>query len=188
MSDTFSDGEILHVARHMGTFLIVAGVLGVIAGILALVYPDITLLALALIAGINLMVLGILALIDAFAGERDTTARVLAAIMGVLGIIAGLVVIRRPAESLLAIVIILGVWLVVSGIVDFVRAFAELEGRALRLGIALVDIIVGAFVLALPKLSLGTLAILIGIAFLIRGVVSIVRGIGLRRAAAAAVR
>src|SRR6188472_3005500 len=119
MSDTFSDGEILHVARHMGTFLIVAGVLCAIAGILALAYPHITLLALALIAGINLMVLGILALIDAFGGERDTTGRVLAAVLGILGLIAGLVVIRRPGESLLAILIILGIWLIVSGIVDF---------------------------------------------------------------------
>jgi uncharacterized membrane protein HdeD (DUF308 family) len=188
MSDSYSGGEIFHAARSLGTFLIVAGVLGVIAGILALAFPDITLLALALIAGINLMVLGIFALIDAFAGESDTISRVLAAIIGVLGIIAGLVVIRRPAESLLAIVIILGIWLVVSGLIDFVRAFAELEGRALRLLMALVDIIIGVLVLALPKLSLGTLAILVGIAFLIRGVFSIVRGVGLRRAATAAVR
>src|SRR3712207_8565261 len=40
------------------TVLIVAGALGVIAGLLAIAYPDLTLLALALIAGINLMILG----------------------------------------------------------------------------------------------------------------------------------
>jgi uncharacterized membrane protein HdeD (DUF308 family) len=180
---TNTSGELFREARSYGMFMIIAGVLGMIAGVLALVFPDITLLALALIAGINLMVLGIFALIDAFAGEGDTTARVLAAVIGVLGMIAGLVVIRRPGESLLAIVIILGVWLVINGVVDFVRAFAELEGRALRLLIALVDIVAGALVLALPKLSLGTLAVLVGIAFLIRGAFSVVRGVALRRAA-----
>ena len=102
MSDTFSDGEILHVARHMGTFLIVAGVLGVIAGILALVYPDITLLALALIAGINLMVLGILALIDAFAGERDTTSRVLAGSAYAVSGLGELLVSRSARSSVIA--------------------------------------------------------------------------------------
>jgi uncharacterized membrane protein HdeD (DUF308 family) len=186
MTETFpAHTEMFREARSYGMFLIVAGVLGAIAGILALVYPDITLLALALIAGVNLMLLGVLALIDAFGGEHDATSRLLAAVIGILGLIAGLVVIRRPGESLLAIVVILGVWLVVTGIVDFIRAFARLENRALRLLGALVDVILGILILALPKLSLGTLAILIGISFLVRGAVSVVRGIGLRRAAAA---
>jgi uncharacterized membrane protein HdeD (DUF308 family) len=178
--------EMFRDARSYGTFLIVAGVLGVIAGVLALVYPDITLLALALIAGINLMLLGILALIDSFGGDRDAGDRVLAGVIGILGLIAGLVVIRRPGESLLALVVIIGVWLVVTGIVDFIRAFSRLENRALRLLAALVDVILGILILALPKLSLGTLAILVGLAFLIRGVVAVVSGIGLRRAAGAA--
>jgi uncharacterized membrane protein HdeD (DUF308 family) len=158
-------------------------VIGAIAGILALVYPDITLLALALIAGINLMLMGVLALIEAFGGERDATARLLCGIIGILGLIGGLVVIRRPGESLLAILLVLGIWLIVSGIVDFIRAFARLEGRALMLLSALVDVILGVLILALPKLSLATLAILVGISFIVRGVFSVVRGIAIRRGA-----
>jgi uncharacterized membrane protein HdeD (DUF308 family) len=184
MTDTFPPKtELFREARSYGTFLIVAGVIGAIAGILALVYPDITLLALALIAGINLMVMGILALIEAFGGERDATARLLCGIIGILGLIGGLVVIRRPGESLLAILLVLGIWLIVSGIVDFIRAFAQLEGRALMLLSALVDVILGVLILALPELSLATLAILIGISFLVRGVFSVVRGIAIRRTA-----
>jgi uncharacterized membrane protein HdeD (DUF308 family) len=169
--------------RRYGSILIVTGVLGVVAGVLALVYPDVTLLALALIAGINLMLLGLLSLIDAFAGEQDATARVLCAVLGLLGILAGLVVIRRPGESLLAVLIVIGIWLVASGIVDFVRAFANLQDRALRMLVAIADIVLGGLILALPHLSLGTLAVLIGIAFVIRGGVSIVRGFALRKAA-----
>jgi uncharacterized membrane protein HdeD (DUF308 family) len=85
-------------------------------------------------------------------------------------------------------VVIIGVWLVVSGIVDFIRAFSRLENRALRLLAALVDVILGILILSLPKLSLGTLAILVGIAFLIRGVVAVFAGFGLRRAAGAAAK
>ena len=172
--------------RRYGSMLIVLGVLGVIAGLLAIAYPDITLLALALVAGINLMVLGIASLVDAFGGEHDTTVRVLSAIMGLLGMIAGLVVIRHPGESLLAIVVILGVWLIVSGVVDLLRAAANAEGRGMRLLAAVVDMVLGVLVLALPKLSLGTLAVLVGLAFVVRGVVSVVRGIVMRRAAASA--
>ena len=174
--------ELRRDLRHVGTLLIAGGVIGIIAGILAIAYPDVTLLALALIAGINLMLLGVMSLVDAFSGDGDTTTRVLAAVLGVLGIIGGLVVIRRPGESLLAILLVVGIWFVVTGLIDFIRAFANVEYRALRLLTALVDIVLGGFILALPHLSLGTLAVLIGIAFVVRGVISIVRGFQLRKA------
>jgi len=172
--------------RKFGTLLIAAGVLGAIAGILALVYPEITLLALALIAGINLLLLGVLSLVDAFSDDGDTTSRVLAAVLGLLGIMAGLVVMRRPGESLLAVLIVLGIWLVVTGIVDLVRAIANAADRGLRLLAAVVDIVLGGLILALPDVSLKTLAVLIGIAFIVRGVLSVWRGLALRRVVPAA--
>ena len=171
--------------RQFGAVLIGAGAVGIVAGILALVYPELTLLALALIAGINLLLLGILGLIDAFHDSGDAVSRVLTAVLGLIGIIAGLVVMRRPGESLLAIVIVIGIWLIVTGVVEALRALASLEDRAVRLLGALVDVVLGALILALPGLSLGTLAVLVGISFVVRGAVAIVRGLGLRRAAPA---
>ena len=43
--------------RRSGWVVVVVGVISIVAGILAIVYPDLTLLALALIAGINLLLL-----------------------------------------------------------------------------------------------------------------------------------
>ena len=106
----------------------------------------------------------------------------LAAVLGLLGIMAGLVVMRRPGESLLAVLLILGIWLVVTGIVDLVRAFASARDRGLRLLAAVFDLVLGGLILALPDVSLKTLALLIGIAFIVRGVLSVVRGVALRRA------
>ena len=182
---TPAPGEVRKDLRQVGTLLIIAGVIGAIAGVLAIVYPGLTLLALALIAGINLLILGVMSLVDAFSSDGDTTTRVLAAVLGLLGIMAGLVVMRRPGESLLAILVVLGIWLVVSGIVDFVRAFASVEHRGLRLLMAIVDVVLGGLILSLPNESLTTLAVLIGIAFIVRGVLSVVRGFQLRHAVAA---
>jgi uncharacterized membrane protein HdeD (DUF308 family) len=182
---TPAETEVRGDLHQFGTLLIVAGVLGTIAGILALVYPELTLLALAIIAGINLLLLGALSLVDAFSDDGDTAARVLAAVLGLIGIMAGLVVMRRPGESLLAVLIVLGIWLVVTGIVDLVRAFAGAQDRGLRLLAAAADLVLGGLILALPDVSLKTLALLIGIAFVVRGVLSIVRGFALRRAVAA---
>ena len=70
MNATSPSSEVFKDVRRYGTVLILAGIAGVIAGVLALAYPDVTLLALALIAGINLVVLGSLSLADAFGGLR----------------------------------------------------------------------------------------------------------------------
>jgi uncharacterized membrane protein HdeD (DUF308 family) len=172
--------------RRSGGVVVVVGVLSIVAGILAIVYPDLTLLALALIAGINLLLLGILGLVDAVTSDDDAGGtRVLSGVLGLLGVIAGLVVMRRPGESLLAIILILGVWFVVSGLVDAIRALVVPGDRAFRLLVALFDIVLGALILTLPDVSLKTMAVLAGIAFIARGIFAILIGLKLRKVTAA---
>jgi uncharacterized membrane protein HdeD (DUF308 family) len=176
----------LETTKRSGGILIAVGAISVIAGIVTLVYPGITLLALALIAGLNLLILGALGIAQAFIGSGDTPARVLRVVLGLLGVIAGIVVMRRPGESLLAVIVILGVWFVASGIVDAIRGLAEPEDRGFNLLTAVADIVLGVLILALPELSLKTLAVLVGIAFVLRGLITVVTGFLLRRAARAA--
>ena len=181
MATTETAPDPLAGARSSGWILIAAGAISIVAGLLAIVYPDITLLALAIFAGINLIVLGILGLIDAFDDAADGGIRALAGVLGVLGMIAGLVVLRRPGESLLAILLVLGIWLVVSGAVSFFRSFQSVGGRALLMLVALAEIVLGVLILALPDLSLKTVAVLAGIGFLLRGMLAIYTGIQLRK-------
>src|SRR3954447_25664229 len=98
------------------------GLISLVCGVLALVWPGVTLLALALIAGINLMVLSAFLVGEAIAdGEaQDRTLRV---VLGVLGVIAGLIVMRRPGETLLVLILAVGIWLVIDGFVEVIRAF-----------------------------------------------------------------
>jgi uncharacterized membrane protein HdeD (DUF308 family) len=167
--------------RRSGGVVVLVGALSIVAGILAILYPDITLLALALIAGINLLLLGILGLFEAVTSNDDAGGtRVLSGVLGLLGVIAGLVVMRRPGESLLAIILILGVWFVVSGLVDAIRALVVPGDRAFRLLVALFDLVLGGLILALPDESLKTLAVLAGIAFIVRGIFAVVIGLKLR--------
>jgi uncharacterized membrane protein HdeD (DUF308 family) len=161
---------VAQAAKNWWLFLIL-GLVSAIAGILAIVYPGITLLALGIFAGISLLMIGIMEIVEAISGETDS--RGLTAIVGVLSLLAGLVCLRRPGESLLAIVIVLGFWLIIEGVIRFIRSFSELEDRALLMLLALLDIILGVLILALPDLSLVTLAVLFAISLLARGVFSI---------------
>jgi uncharacterized membrane protein HdeD (DUF308 family) len=172
--------------RGSGSLIMVAGAISIIAGILAIAYPEITLLALAIFTGVNLILLSVLSLVDAIRPGADGGTRALSAILGVLGLIAGLVVLRRPGETLLVLVLAIGIWLVVSGAVEFFRALEQLEDRALRLLVAIAEIVLGVLLLTLPDLGLRTVAILAGVSFLLRGALAVFTGWQLRKAGATA--
>src|ERR1044072_9923418 len=93
---SMSIDPVARAAKNWWLFL-VRGLVTVIAGILAIVYPDITLLALGIFAGISLLMIGVMEIIDAIAGSPDS--RALTAIVGVLSLLAGLVCLRRPGGS-----------------------------------------------------------------------------------------
>jgi uncharacterized membrane protein HdeD (DUF308 family) len=168
---------VAQAAKSWWLFLVL-GLVSLIAGILAIVYPDITLLALGIFAGVSLLMIGIMEIVEAIAGDAES--RAMTAIVGVLSLLAGLVCLRRPGETLLVLVIVLGFWLIIEGVVRFIRSFSELEDRALIMLLALVDIILGILILALPDLSLVTLAVLFAISLLARGVFALITAFKLR--------
>lgn len=183
---TASSSDTLQELRSSAWLIIAVGAISIVAGVLAIVYPELTLLALAIFTGVNLIVMSLLTLVDSFGSGVDGGARALSAILGVLGLIAGLVVLRRPGETLLVLVLAIGIWLVVSGAVQFFRAFEQLEDRALRMLVALGEIVLGGLLLILPDLSLRTVAVLAGISFILRGALAVYTGWQLRRASGAA--
>jgi uncharacterized membrane protein HdeD (DUF308 family) len=167
--------------QGLGTAVIVAGVVGVICGIVAIVWPKTPLLALAIVAGFYLLCVGALCIGRAVAGDRDAASRALNAVLGLLGVIVGVAVIRRPGDSVLVIVIAVGLWLVAAGIVEAVRALATPGARAAGLLLAAVDVVLGILIVSWPKASVRTVAVLCGIAFVLRGALMVYGGIQLRR-------
>src|SRR3954454_6705219 len=101
------------------SFLFGLAVLGV--GIFFVVSPHETLSTFTVIAGIFLLVDGVLALIGSIAGQGD--GRGLLALVGVLSVIAGLVLIKQPFSTLVVFALIVGVWFVVAGIARVVAGF-----------------------------------------------------------------
>ena len=172
--------------RSSAWIVIAMGAISIVAGVLAIVYPEITLLVLAIFTGVNLIIMSVLSLADAFGSDGDSGSRTLSAILGVLGLIAGLVVLRRPGETLVVLVLAIGIWLVVSGAVQLFRAFEQNEDRTLRLIVAGGELVLGALLLILPDLSLRTVAVLAGISFILRGALAVYAGWQLRRAGGAA--
>jgi uncharacterized membrane protein HdeD (DUF308 family) len=170
--------DVTRVAREWW-LLAILGAVSLIAGVLAIVYPDETLLVIGLIFGCYLLIAGVFELLNAIVGDAES--RVLSAIVGIIALIAGLVCLRRPGESLLALVVVVGIYLVVAGAVKLVLAFARAEDRGWTALSAITDLVLGILILALPDLSLVTLAVLFGISLIFRGAFALVAAFKLRK-------
>ncbi|MFF8293111.1 HdeD family acid-resistance protein [Streptomyces sp. NPDC016309] len=98
-------------------------VLYVLGGVLCLRHPLQTIAALSLITGIVWLASGILTLYTAVAA-RNLPHRGAVLGAGLLGLVAGIVVLALPMESALALTRLLGLWLVLLGLVEAAVAFA----------------------------------------------------------------
>ena len=143
-------------------------------GVFFVVSPHETLSTFTVIAGIFLLFDGVLALLGSIFGKGE--GRGLLALIGVLSAIAGLVLIKKPFDTLVAFTLIVGVWFVVAGIVRFVVALGSPEGRGGNILTAILDLVAGALILAWPDLGLATVAVIIGIVLIMRGALFIVAG------------
>jgi uncharacterized membrane protein HdeD (DUF308 family) len=169
--------EVPQIARTWWMFALL-GLICVVTGIVAIVWPGITLLALGVIFGIYLMIAAVIEIVEAIFGPPG--GRAISAILGVIALIAGLICIRRPGTSLLAIVIAVGIYLIASGVIRLIGAFDLPEGRGWAIALAGLDAIIGIVILAWPGIGLATLAVFFAITMLFKGVFSIVLGFKLR--------
>jgi len=175
---TFREEQLRPLAT-LWWLLVLFGVVVLGVGVFFVVSPHETLTTFTVIAGILLLLDGVLAIVASIFGRGE--GRGLLALVGALSAIAGLVLIKKPFDTLLVFVLIFGVWLIVAGVVRFVAAFSEAEGRTGNIVIALIDVIAGIVILSWPAPSLATLAVIIGIVLIFRGVLFIAAGFQLRR-------
>jgi uncharacterized membrane protein HdeD (DUF308 family) len=101
---------------------IVAGILGVAAGILTFVWPSITLYVVSILVAWYLIAFGIVHLVSALAGPKVSwwwTGLLLGAAELVLGVWA----VRSWQRSLVTLVTLVGVWAIFHGVSEIFAAF-----------------------------------------------------------------
>jgi uncharacterized membrane protein HdeD (DUF308 family) len=148
--------------------LLLVGLMCGAAGVIVLAQPDISLATLAVVAGIFLLVDGIYDVVVAIAEGGE--GRGMLALVGVLSAIVGIILIRHPTGSVAAIALLVGIWLVCIGVVRLIRAFAFAVGRGWNLFVALIEIVAGIVIVSSPHIGVTTLAILVGISFILRAI------------------
>ena len=152
---------------------LIEGIAAVIIGIFLVISPGMTTLALVQFLGFFWVISGMLSLMDLF---RDSTMWGWKLCAGILGVLAGLVVIRNPLWSAVFIpfflVIMLGIDALIQGVIKF--AFAFMGGGLWAIVLGILNIAFGIILLSSPLLSALTLILMIGIFAIVGGGLAII--------------
>ena len=115
--------------RSPDWFMILAGIAGIIAGIVAVVLPGITTLVLLIVIAAWAIVTGVAELAAAYQLRDVIRGEWLLALNGVLSIAFGILLVVFPGAGALAVVLLIGVYAIVSGVMLLALAF-RLRGRS----------------------------------------------------------
>jgi uncharacterized membrane protein HdeD (DUF308 family) len=163
------------LGRHWG-WVLFFGVITVVLGILALAWPGHTLIAIAVVFGIQLVVMGVFRFVASFAfPDLGSGTRVLYALLGVLSLIIGLYALRHVLITIVALALLLGIFWVVNGTTELFTAISqrELPNRGWNIFSGILGIIAGFILLVYPAISVLTLAIVVSVWLIIYGMMLI---------------
>ncbi|HET7427055.1 MAG TPA: DUF308 domain-containing protein [Gemmatimonadales bacterium] len=146
---------------------IVLGVLSMVAGAIVLAKPSDSLETLAVVSGIFVLLDGIFELVAALSSRTEN--RGLAAILGVVSVIVGMLLIRHPIGGVTAIALLLASWLIAAAIVRLVFAFERPEHRVRGIIVAVALGAAGILIVASPNIGYATLALFAGLGFIAYG-------------------
>jgi uncharacterized membrane protein HdeD (DUF308 family) len=177
----------IQVSRNSWWILALRGAFAVLFGVLALVWPHLTLLVLVLLFGAYAIVNGVMAVIVSLQERKVYPQWWVMLIAGILGIIAGLVAFLWPGIAALALLYVIAAWAIVTGVFEIAAAFATGLPFTLVWTLALagiLSVLLGVLLAILPGVGLLSLVWVIGIYAIVYGVVLIIRAFQFRTAVA----
>lgn len=163
------------------SFLI--GAASAILGLIVAFHPTVSLNVIAVLLGILMIFSGVFHIVDAVEGdEQGRTWRV---IVGVLFIVGGTVLIRHLNLTLALIGLLIGAVWIIQGVLALVAGISVARGStagwvALLFGV--ISLAAGIVVVSTPVGSVTTLAVLVGIWFVVMGVLEMLSALAARRA------
>jgi uncharacterized membrane protein HdeD (DUF308 family) len=150
------------------------GIAGIILGLMLITAPGATLLAIVTFLGFYWLITGILALVRVFVDR--SIPWIWSLLSGIVGILAGLLVVRHPLLATLTVptvlVIILGVQGLIMGVFEIIEGFQGGGIGSFILGV--LNVLVGLLLLSSPVAAALVVPLVFGILLLIEGVAHII--------------
>jgi uncharacterized membrane protein HdeD (DUF308 family) len=163
-------------AKDMWWIPLIGGIAAIILGLLLLSAPAMTTATLVVFLGIYWLVAGIVSIVTIFT-RKDKKGWGWSLFIGILGIIAGLLVLQHPLWSTLLVpavlVIVLAIDGLIIGVMQMIQGFTGHGFGHVVLGI--LSIIFGVILLANPWLATLGLPYVLGFFAIVGGIVAIVQ-------------
>ncbi|OBG74614.1 hypothetical protein A5714_18905 [Mycobacterium sp. E2462] len=173
---------------HLWKSALLSGILSLIVGVVVLALPGLSILAAAIAFGIYLLITGAAQVFFAFSLHVSAGSRILLFISGAASLILAVLAFRHFGKDPLTAILLLAIWIgigfIFRGVGTTVSAISDprLPGRGWNIFLGVITLLAGIVVLASPLESIGALAFVAGIWFVVIGVFEIVSSFGIRKA------
>jgi len=182
-----ADATWMDEAKKNSGFLIFLGIMTVIFGVVAIVSPLITGVAVAVFVGFLLLASGVARIVHALKSKQWGTG-FWGTVIGVLGVAAGLLMIFRPLVGLVTMTMLIAIYFLIDGISEIIAAFKIKpdQGWGWVLFNGIIAVLLGFMIWRQwPVSGAWAIGLLVGIHILMTGWSMIILGSGARRIAGA---
>ena len=185
---TVMGSDLEAMLRRVGrawAWILAFGVISILVGVIAIVWPGATLTAIAIIFAVQLIVGAVFRFAAAFAVPLESGwLRALQAFLAILSFVVGIYLLGRVSLSLLVLALLLGFYWMVHGFTDLFIGVghAELPGRGWLILTGILSVIAGVIVVVSPGISLFALTIVLGVWLIVFGVMAVIRALQIRTA------
>lgn len=173
------------IVKDMWWLLVIRGIILLLFGLMAIIWPGITLVVLAFIFGLYLIAAGVVDVITGARSVKLTPMWFLRVILGIAEIAVGIYIINTGILLTIAsFILLIGLFLIFQGIVEIVSSFRVASDFGMKFWHifgGLLGILVGFFVLRQPVAGGVAFTWLLGFYGLLGGALSLTAGLGLRK-------
>ncbi len=173
----------VHALAKNWWMLLLRGIAAIIFGGLALAWPGITLVTLILFYGAFVLVDGVLAIVAAITGGAPSP-RWWLAIVGLLGIAAGLLTFLMPGVTAIVLLYFIAGWAIATGafqIIGAIRLRKEIDNEWLLILCGIISVLFGVAMMLSPGAGALALIWVIGSYAIVIGVLLVVLSFRLKK-------
>jgi uncharacterized membrane protein HdeD (DUF308 family) len=182
--DTDSTGTVAGLLTRHWWVLALRGLAGVIFGVLAFLWPGITLISLVILFGAYALVNGLFSFILAAKAPKGYPNFGSLILSGIFGVLAGLITFFWPGITALGLLIVISAWAIVNGIMEIYYAIKlrkEIKGEWLLILAGILSVIFGGLLLINPLAGALVLILWIASFAIVFGILLIILAFKMKR-------
>ena len=163
--------------------LLLRGIVAILFGVLAFVWPVVTLLSLVFVFGAYAILDGIFAIIAGFRAPSGLKKWWWLALVGAVSVLAGVLAIALPGMTAFVLLILIATWAIIGGIFQIIAAIQmrkEITGEWLLILSGAASIVFGLLMMINPAAGAIVVVWIIGTYAIIHGALLVALGLRLR--------